>query len=790
MRSFWPIFKRELFAFFVTPLAWVLMTVFLLVQGMHFFLLVDHFSNLGQGASDQTPLQAFFGNTVLLYLVMFLLVPPMTMRLFAEERRSGTIEGLMTAPVSSAGVVLAKYVAVLFSYTVMWAPTALYLVILRRTGELDWHVAASAYLGVFLVGAGYLALGMLMSVITKSQFLALVLTALLILALFILGVGEFVARDGTLWHDICSHVSVWAHMNDFASGIVDSRRLVFYGSIVLVCIFVSMRAIDAWRWSMDVKLTWPLKLRVDREQLSQVLGVVIAVVVVVLTNVASYRRYTRWDWTANKRYSLSPATVQTLHELPETIQIWVLLGGADPLEQSVKQLLVAYKAETTKLDVHYVDPDRDTAAIEDLRKRFKIETGRTDQGHVVADAIVVVARRDKHWFLTTSDMVEVAGADDTRVKPREERALTGAIRNVLGSQKVKLCFTLGHGEMSPADVGERGVGLLRDVLEKDNFEIGVVDSSAPGNATPFMGCEVVVVAGLRGAIGKDEAERLRTYLLDGGNMLLAVSPVTGQSQTGLIPPGLERVLGPFGIGLDEALVIEEDGDLAFPNEQGLTSVVIPRQHAITAALVKGDSNRDVPRVVVKFARSMHRVTEPGSASPQDLLLTSDKAFGLTSLVGAADHRPVKKPGDLNGPLVVAMASERPKLTPSAPHGPRLVVLGSPTPLTTPAFREPFAMRGAALFVESSISWLASKPQVLDVPDRGPVAAGMRITSDDRDEIRRYVLMFMPATLALLGLGLGLWRRGTEGKAAKKKDAGRESTAKPKKKPKKARRAAE
>ena len=248
MRSFWPIYKRELFAFFVTPLAWVLITVFLLVQGMHFFLLVDHFASVGPGASDQTPVQAFFGNTILLYLVLFLLIPPMTMRLFAEERRSGTIESLMTAPVSSWGVVLAKYASVLTTYVAMWAPTVFYLVILQRSGEVDWGVVASAYLGVFLVGAGYLSLGLLMSAITSSQFLALVLTALVVLGLFVLGVGEFVAREGTLMHSVCSHVSVWAHMNDFASGIVDSRRLVFYGSCIVLPLFVTVRAVDAWRW--------------------------------------------------------------------------------------------------------------------------------------------------------------------------------------------------------------------------------------------------------------------------------------------------------------------------------------------------------------------------------------------------------------------------------------------------------------------------------------------------------------------------------------------------------------
>jgi ABC-2 type transport system permease protein len=145
-------------------------------------------------------------------------------------------------------VVLAKYASVVTTYVAMWAPTVFYLIILKRTGDIDWGVASAAYLGVFLVGAGYLSLGLLMSAITSSQFLALVLTALLVLTLFILGVGEFVTREGTLMHDICAHVSVWAHMNDFAAGIVDSRRLVFYGALIVLPLFVTVRAVDAWRW--------------------------------------------------------------------------------------------------------------------------------------------------------------------------------------------------------------------------------------------------------------------------------------------------------------------------------------------------------------------------------------------------------------------------------------------------------------------------------------------------------------------------------------------------------------
>ncbi|WP_394847252.1 ABC transporter permease [Pendulispora brunnea] len=248
MSGFWPIFKRELFAFFVTPIAWVQIFVFCLVQGMHFYLVIDHFASQPELAGDQTPLQAFFGNTVLLYIVLFLLVPPMTMRLFAEERRSGTIETLMSAPVSTPAVVLGKYLSALTVYAAMWLPTVAYLVILRRTGVVDWHVVAASYLGVVLVGAGYLSVGTLMSAITRTQFLALVGTAFVLLVLFILGVGEFVTPAGSTLHDICAHVSVWAQMNDFASGIVDSRRLVYDATLILLPLYATARVVDAWRW--------------------------------------------------------------------------------------------------------------------------------------------------------------------------------------------------------------------------------------------------------------------------------------------------------------------------------------------------------------------------------------------------------------------------------------------------------------------------------------------------------------------------------------------------------------
>lgn len=247
MSGFWPVLKRELFSTFVTPVAWAMMVVFLFLQGLNFYMLVVHFTNQVEVAVDRGPVQWFFGETVLFYLPMLMLPPALTMRLFAEERRAGTIESLLTAPVSTTGVVLGKWTAAFVTYLITWAPTLLYMVVLRRAGEIDWRVVGACYLGVALIGAAFISVGTLMSSMTKSQFVALLASFAMVFGLFIIGIGEFVFDTGPV-HDICSYVSVWSQMADFSKGLIDSRRVIFDLSLTAVPLFITVRAVDAWRW--------------------------------------------------------------------------------------------------------------------------------------------------------------------------------------------------------------------------------------------------------------------------------------------------------------------------------------------------------------------------------------------------------------------------------------------------------------------------------------------------------------------------------------------------------------
>ncbi|HYO96698.1 MAG TPA: ABC transporter permease subunit [Polyangiaceae bacterium] len=248
MSGYFAVFRREMLSLWVTPLAWVLLVVFLLLEGTIFYSIVVHFTTLPELSVDTGPVQAFFGQeSILLLLTLILLCPALSMRCFAEERRSGTIESLLTAPVSAHAVVLAKYSAVLATYMIMWAPTLLYVIILRKTGSVDFQVVATSYAGLLGVGASYLAIGTLMSAMTRSQLVALLLTVFVVFGLFLMGIGEYVFEEG-LFRDLCAHVSMASQMEDFSKGVVDLRRIVFDFSVVALCLFLTVRVVDSWRW--------------------------------------------------------------------------------------------------------------------------------------------------------------------------------------------------------------------------------------------------------------------------------------------------------------------------------------------------------------------------------------------------------------------------------------------------------------------------------------------------------------------------------------------------------------
>lgn len=238
-------FRRELRAYFYSPLAYVVMFFLLVVNGFTFAIIVsllnDPRANMGR------PLDYFFGGTIFFWLLLVFIGPVLTMRLLSEELRSGSIEVLMTAPVTEVQVVLGKYFAALAFYVALWLPTLSYAAILAHYSTVDWGPIAAGYLGILLIGALFLAVGMFASAMTRSQLLAAIISFALLFLLIGLGVLENLANNDTM-KQVFGYVDLWSHMTDFAKGIVDTRRLVYYLSAIAFFLFLTSRALEDRKW--------------------------------------------------------------------------------------------------------------------------------------------------------------------------------------------------------------------------------------------------------------------------------------------------------------------------------------------------------------------------------------------------------------------------------------------------------------------------------------------------------------------------------------------------------------
>ncbi|MEM1178696.1 MAG: ABC transporter permease [Acidobacteriota bacterium] len=243
MRSFFAVFSRELRAYFVSPLAWVILTALLLIQGYFFSLIISALSDPNTVAGA-TPFSHFFG---FFWISLLFITPAITMRLIAEERRSGTIESLMTAPISEVEVVLAKFFAALTFYGFLWLPTVAYPVLVGRHTDVDWGPVASGYLGTLLIGALALAVGLFGSSFTKNQIVAAVTTFGLLMVLFALPWAGDLTQDETIGK-VFSYMDLIVHMDEFSKGIIDSRRLVYYLTTTALFLFLTTRALAAKKW--------------------------------------------------------------------------------------------------------------------------------------------------------------------------------------------------------------------------------------------------------------------------------------------------------------------------------------------------------------------------------------------------------------------------------------------------------------------------------------------------------------------------------------------------------------
>ena len=238
--------SRELKSLWYSPVLYVVGALFLVMQGWVFWLLVAVLNDPRVDPS-WTMSQFFFGGTLFYWFSVLITAPLLTMRTFSEEKRTGSIEFLLSAPVTDTEVVLAKFLGAWVAYSLLWASTIVFFLLLGRFTALDWTPILTGYLGTWLVGAVLVAVGILASSVTRNQVIAAVLAFVAILLLFSVGILTALIRDPDTVAFI-RYLSLIEHLENFSKGVLDTRPLIFYFSVTSICLFLTGRVIGSPRW--------------------------------------------------------------------------------------------------------------------------------------------------------------------------------------------------------------------------------------------------------------------------------------------------------------------------------------------------------------------------------------------------------------------------------------------------------------------------------------------------------------------------------------------------------------
>jgi len=733
--------RREWAGYFRTPAGWAVLALFLLLQGLVFWMFVQFL-----GRPDAPPggvMEFFFGGTILYWIALGLLATVVPMRLIAEELRTGTIEPLLTAPVSPGEVVVGKWLAALAFYLAAWAPTLLYLLYLRRVGAvLDPGPIVAGYLGTVLLGAAVLAIGLLASALTRNQLVAATLSFVGFLAALLAGALEATVRAPGLAAALRRY-SLFRVMEDFGHGIVDSRPVALLVTVVVVALAAAAARVAGLRGPV------PLDAPAARRWSPRLAALLVAAIA-LMANAIAARRYVRGDWTRGSLYALSGETVNVLRELPRPVTATIFLYPKRDSERAralagfVRELTERFTRESAgRFQAEIVDPDRAPERAEAAAKRYGIGAYEMGQG------VVIFTSGARAKVITEEDLIEpevdAGGEPGPAIAAwRGEAAFVSALLAVTDDRPPLICFSKGHGEPDLESVEDGGYASFAESVRRDGDETRALDKLAELGAA---GCRVLVVAEPTRAFSDAELAAVESFVDAGGRLLVMVGPVFAPGGAAFAHLGLETLAARYGVTLEDDLVVDPThaSDVEGPSvwAAGRDSYL---PHPVTARL--GGRLTFWPRT-----RQVAPLSPiPAGLAVTPLVRTSAEGWGETDLPtirGDADLT-FDAGRDRHGPVTVAVAVER--AATAARPATRLAFLGTGRLVMN------YRLSGVTLrdydadFVLSTIGWLADREARIGVGPRLMRRVALSLTAADVSWAFRLFVIGLP----LLALGAGVW----------------------------------
>ena len=435
---------------------------------------------------------------------------------------------------------------------------------------------------------------------------------------------------------------------------------------------------------------------------NSLLMVLLVASILVILNFLASRHSIRWDLSENQNFTLAPQTYRVLRSLPHDVKVTVFTREKDPGYQAFKERLESYRQASPKLMVEFIDPEKEPK----MAQTYGI-------------------------FRTDTAIFESHG-QTIRVTSPSEVELTGALIRISKDAKKRIVFLEGHSELSVEDKDRNGLSLAKDALSRQGYDIGTVsllkESTVPDNTS------VLVVAGPRRMVTKEEQDRIRTYVETGGHLLALVDPDT--------QAGLEPLLAHWGLGLGPGVLVDLQDRLA---QGDLTALLVRTftEHEITQDLTSA----------VLLPLSRHVTFDEQIGKEWDfvpLARTSPNSWAETNMQGRVVSLNEKE--DVKGPLPMAAALAPKKAPEEGKPRPAIVVIGNSTFVSNAFLNFP----GNSDFFLHTIGWLAEERDLISIAPREPALRPFT-PNPTQDRALLYIqVVFLPLVTFLTGIVV--WRK--------------------------------
>lgn len=584
------IYKKELRAYLTSMTGYIFMAVLLAVTSLYYVAncLVGGYPVFGAILSS-------------VYFVLLIIVPVLTMRSMAEEKRQKTDQLLMTAPVSLWKIVLGKYLAMVTVFLIPMAILCLYPLILLRFGSVSLPMAYTAILGYTLFGAACLAIGLFLSAVTESQVIAAVLTfGVLFFLNMASGIANVIGASGLL-ASILNALCIYQPFINFVQGMFDLTGILYYMTVIVLALFLTVQLLQKKHGTYRVSM------------------VVFACVAAVLVNLTAGKlpsQYLKYDVSDQKLFTTGDQTAEIVKGLDEDITLY-LIAQQGSEDATLQELLDRYAGLSSRIKVETKDPV--------LYPNFVSQY--TSENLSENSVLVVGQNRSKavDYYDIYQYSMDYSTYSSSLSSFDGEGQITSAIAYVT-AENMPVVYTLaGHDEAELSTT-------VTSSIEKENIELKslslLTEEAVPEDA------KAVIIYGAISDISEDEKNKLEAYMEQGGQMVLLLG------YTDKDTPNLDSLLGDYGITLADGLVLEGDSQHHLPN---YPYYLLPDIQS--SAYTSDVSSR---YVLLAFAQGM---TEAADISEdltyESLLTTSAKSYSKTN---QESENLDQEEGDIAGPF--------------------------------------------------------------------------------------------------------------------------------------------